>query len=103
MSLIYVALLLFCIGLYGTLTRRDIIAVLASVEVMLGGATVLLVGLSATSELVGVTTPVGETSAVGLVIIVLAAAEASVGLALMLAVARRLKTTRLDELSEVKG
>lgn len=103
MSLIYVALLLFCIGLYGTLTRRDIIAVLASVEVMLGGATVLLVGLSATSELVGVTTPAGETSAVGLVIIVLAAAEASVGLALMLAVARRLKTTRLDELSEVKG
>ncbi len=103
MSLVYVALALFCIGLYGTLTRRDIIAVLASVEVMLGGATVLLVGLSATSNLAGVSTPPGETSGVGLVILVLAAAEASVGLALMLAVARRLNTTRIDELDEVSG
>ncbi|MDO8916338.1 MAG: NADH-quinone oxidoreductase subunit K, partial [Coriobacteriia bacterium] len=32
-----VACLLFCLGLYGVITRREIVAVLASVEVMLGG------------------------------------------------------------------
>lgn len=103
MSFIYVALALFSIGLYGVLSRRDIIAVLASIEVMLGGATILLVGLSATSELAGISAPTGETSSVALAVLVLAAVEASVGMALMLAVVRRMNTSRLDELNEVRG
>ena len=37
-------------GCYGVLVRRDIVAVLASVEVMLGGALVLLVGLGASRQ-----------------------------------------------------
>ncbi len=103
MTFIGLALGVFCIGLYGVLVRRDTVAVLASVEVMLGAATVMLVGLSATSTLPAGGADPSVTGAVGLVIIVLAAAEASIGLALLLAVSRRMKTARLDEMQEVNG
>jgi NADH-quinone oxidoreductase subunit K len=99
-SLILVACALFGIGLLGVLVRRDIIALLASVEVMLGGALVLLVGLGASVKQAG--TPV-SVEGVALVVIVVAAAEAAIGLALLVAVARRRGTTRIDDLNEVKG
>jgi NADH-quinone oxidoreductase subunit K len=99
-SLILVACALFGIGLLGVLVRRDVIALLASVEVMLGGAMVLLVGLGANVKQAG--TPV-SVEGVALVVIVVAAAEAAVGLALLVAVARRRGTTRIDDLDEVKG
>jgi NADH-quinone oxidoreductase subunit K len=100
MSMILVACLLFGIGLLGVLVRRDIIALLASVEVMLGGALVLLVGLGASVKQGG--TPI-SIEGVALIVIVIAAAEAAVGLGLLIAVARRRGTTRIDELNEVKG
>ncbi len=101
MSLIAVACALFGIGLFGVLVRRDIVALLASVEVMLGGALVLLVGLGAS---VGTSRrrPI-SVEGIALVVIVVAAAEAAVGLALLVAVARRRGTTRIDDLTEVKG
>lgn len=100
MNLILVACSLFGIGLLGVLTRRDIIALLASVEVMLGGALVLLVGLGASVE--HSAAPV-SVEGVALIAIVVAAAEAAVGLALLVAIARRRGTTRVDDLNEVKG
>lgn len=98
MSILIVALGLFCIGLYGVLTRRDLVGVLASIEVMIGGALVLLVGLGATRG-----EGVATIEAVALLVLVLAAAEAAIGLALVVAVARRARTTRVDELTEVRG
>lgn len=92
-----VAAALFAIGLYGVLTRRDIVAVLASVEVMLGGALVLLVGLGAGGS------DAVRVEGIALVVLVVAAAEAAVGLALLVAVARRSRRTRIDELTEVRG
>ncbi len=104
MNLLVVAMLLFSVGLYGVLTRRDLVAVLASIEVMLGSATLLLVGLGATGEMIAGTQVGGGTvEATGVMIIVLAAAEAAIGLALVVAVARRFRTTRIDELTGVKG
>lgn len=103
MSLLAVACALFGIGLYGVLVRRDIIAVLASVEVMIGGALVLLVGLGASVAHKAAGAGTLSVQGIGLVVVVIAAAEAAVGLALLLAVARRAKTTRLDDLTEVKG
>jgi len=100
MSMILVACSLFGIGLLGVLVRRDIIALLASVEVMLGGALVLLVGLGASVKHVGA--PV-SVEGIALIVIVVAAAEAAVGLALLVAVARRRGATRVEDLSEVKG
>ena len=103
MSFIYLAVGLFCLGLYGVLTRRDIVGVLASVEVMLGSATLLLVGLSATSGAAGTSTGAGALGAAGFVVIVLAAAEASVGLALLVLVARKMGTASVEDLQEVRG
>lgn len=104
MSFVVLSSLLFALGLYGVLSRRDVIAVLASVEVMLGAATLLLVGLASTMTAgSGERLAEGALGALGLLIIVVAAAEASVGLALLVAVARRNSTTRVDELVEVKG
>jgi len=101
MSVVIITVGLFCIGLYGVLTRRDLVAILASVEIMLGSATLLLVGLAAAGAPLGAHE--GAVEATGVMVIVLAAAEAAVGLALVISVARRFKTTRVDELTEVKG
>lgn len=104
MSFLVVAMGLFSLGLYGILTRRDVIAVLACVEIMLGSATVLLVGLTGfPSALSGQPTDAGVAEAAGLLIIVVAAAGAAVGLALAVALARSSHRTRIDELTEVKG
>jgi NADH:ubiquinone oxidoreductase subunit K len=98
MSLVAVACALFSIGLYGVLSRRDIVAILASVEVMLGGALVLLVGLGA-----GLRGGPLALEGVALLVIVVVAAEAAVGLTLLVALARGSRRTRIDEVTEVRG
>lgn len=97
MSLVVGSMAMFCLGLYGTLTRRDIIGILASIEVMMGGGLVLLVGLAATSL------DPSRLEATALLLLVVAAAEAAVGLALLVAVARHRRETRIDHLKDVRG
>ena len=87
----------FCIGLLGVLTRRDVIAVLAAIEVMLGGAMLLLVSL---------THALGRAShvaAIGTLLLVVLASEAAVALALLVAVARARSASRVEDLREVRG
>ncbi|MDZ4063113.1 MAG: NADH-quinone oxidoreductase subunit NuoK [Coriobacteriia bacterium] len=103
MILIFMSCAIFALGLYGVLTRRDLIGVLACVELMLGSATVLLVGLATTVAAPSGGPVPGVVEGVGLFVIALAAAEAAVGLALVVCVSRRVGTTRSDELTEVKG
>ena len=92
--IVWVASALFAIGLYGVLSRRDLVAILAAAEVMLTGVTVFLVAATAGS---------GEGQVTALAIIVIAASEAVVGIALVLASVRRTGRERVDELTEVKG
>ena len=103
MTPMVVASLLFCMGLYGVLTRREIVAVLASVEVMLGGATLLLVVLASTvlGPSAGVPAAVGA-QAIAVLLLAVVAAEAAVGLALLVALVRGGRTS-VDELTEVRG
>lgn len=91
-------LVLFALGLYGVLSRRDLVAVLASVEVMIGAALVVLMAVGAAAG-----GPSSSLEAAGVLLLVLAASEAAVGLALLVAVARRVRSTRVDDLTEVKG
>ncbi len=104
MSLVVVSAGLFALGLYGVLTRRDLVGVLASIEVMIGGALVLLVGLAA-SRLSGASSAASAATVEGatLLVLVLAACEAAVGLALLVAVARAKHSTRVEDLTEVRG
>lgn len=98
-----IAVMLFCIGLYGVLTRKDMIAVLACVEIMLGAAIVMLVGLSGSFLAAQETGWIyGSVEAASVLLMVITAAAAAVGLALLVALARKIGRTRVDELTEVR-
>jgi NADH:ubiquinone oxidoreductase subunit K len=94
-----VAALLFSIGLAGALTRRNAIIVLVGIELMLNAANLNFVAFWRFS-------PHPET--LGGVMFVLfsiaiAAAEAAVGLALIIAIYRHYQTTNLDQVNRMKG
>lgn len=97
-ALVVVTALLLSVGLYVVLTRRDVIAVLAGVEVMLGAANVQLV--AAASAWAG---DPALAESLGLIVLVVAAAEAAVGLALVVSAVRRSGRGRMEELTEVRG
>jgi NADH:ubiquinone oxidoreductase subunit K len=93
---------LVAIGVYGVLVRRDLIGVLAAMEVMMAGALLVLVTFgSIVPRSAGVAGP--QIEAIGLLVLVVAAAEAAVGLALVVLLAQRKQTTSVDDLTEVKG
>lgn len=96
MTTLVLSCVLVAAGLYGVLTRRDLVAVLASVEVMLGGASLLLVGYSAA------TNAAAQGQAYALIVLAVGAAEAAVGIALLVALVRRGRT-RIGEITEVRG
>lgn len=92
-----VAALLFSIGIYGVLARRNAILVLMSVELMLNAVNLNLVAFDIylRDELLS-----GQVFA--LFIITIAAAEVGLGLAIILLVFRHRATTQLDELDTLR-
>lgn len=92
------ACIVFSLGLYAVLSRRDVIGILVGVEIMLGGGSVLLSALGAASG-----APSGSIQGIGLMVLLIAAAEAAVGLSLLLMLYRTSGRSRIDELSEVSG
>jgi NADH:ubiquinone oxidoreductase subunit K len=92
-----VSTILFCIGLYGVLTRRNAVAILMGIELMLNASNINLVAFNRylAPGAVG-----GQTFA--LVIITLAACEAAVGLALVMAAYRSFETIHVDEINVMK-
>ncbi len=100
MSVLVLAAALVSIGVYGILVRRDLLGVLASVEVMMAGGLVMLVGLGTRTGWMGAGASTIE--AIGVLVLVVIAAEAGVGFALLVNVAKRRGTTQTDELVEVR-
>lgn len=88
---------LFALGVFGFLTRRNAIVVLMSVELMLNAANLTFLAAARGSSLSN------EASSYAIFIILIAAAEAAVGLALVLALFRIKKSTELDVASDMKG
>jgi NADH-quinone oxidoreductase subunit K len=88
--------LLFACGAVGVLTTRNVIVLLMGVEVMLNGANVALVAAARNW---------GQADGLVYVFIVMtvAAAEAAVGLALVIAVYRKSKSLNVDDLNLLKG
>lgn len=91
------ALILFCIGLYGALTKRNTVIVLISIELMLNAVNINLVAFSKYGGNPGIT---GQVFA--LFSIAVAAAEAAVGLAILIALYRNRKTVNIDEMNTLK-
>ncbi|RJQ80067.1 MAG: NADH-quinone oxidoreductase subunit NuoK [Desulfobacteraceae bacterium] len=88
--------ILFSIGVVGVLSRRNIIIVLMSLELVFNSANVSLAAFSYYLH-----------SLNGMVFVIfsitIAAAEVAVGLAILVAVFRRRKTVYVDELNEMRG
>jgi NADH-quinone oxidoreductase subunit K len=89
---------LFCIGVFGALARRNAVAVLMGVELMLNAVNI---NLLAFWRYTGVTQMTGQLFAV--FVITVAAAEAAVGLALIIAIYRQRSTVNVEELDMMKG
>jgi NADH:ubiquinone oxidoreductase subunit K len=92
-----VSTLLFCLGLYGVLTRRNAVAILMGIELMLNAGNINLVAFN---RYVAPAAVSGHVFA--LVVITLAACEAAVGLALVMAAYRGLETIHVDEINVMK-
>lgn len=92
-----VSTLLFCLGLYGVLTRRNAVAILMGIELMLNAANINFVAFN---RYVAPGAVSGHVFA--LIIITLAACEAAIGLALVMAAYRSLETIHVDEINVMK-
>jgi NADH-quinone oxidoreductase subunit K len=89
---------LFSIGLYGALARRNAVAVLMGVELLLNAVNINLIAFNRYIVPQQVT---GQVFAI--FVLAIAAAEAAVGLALIIAIYRTRDTVNLDELDLLKG
>ena len=88
---------LFCIGLYGALARKNAVGILMGIELMLNAVNINLVAFWHYG------TPASLTGQIfALFAITVAAAEAAVGLALVIAVFRTRKTVNADEVDLLK-
>ena len=90
------AAILFCIGVYGVLARRNGVLVLMSVELMLNAVNINLIAFSAYLR-------IGAGNVFALFVITIAAAEVGVGLAIVLLIYRNLHSPDLDNLEQLKG
>ncbi|MBI4004132.1 MAG: NADH-quinone oxidoreductase subunit NuoK [Candidatus Omnitrophica bacterium] len=86
---------LFCIGLVGIMTRRNVLMILLCIEIMFNAANLAFVAYArAWGDLGG--------QIVVFFIIIVAAAEVTVGLAIAVLLARQLKTLNADEVNLLK-
>jgi len=96
-KLLVISAALFCCGLYTILTRRNAVAILMGVELILNSANINFVAFSHyVSRVIG-----GQIFAI--FVIVLAAAEAAVALAIFLRLYATTGTVEVDTADELKG
>mgnify|MGYP001823581756 CR=1 FL=1 len=95
-NFLLLAAILFCIGVYGVIARRNAVMVLMSIELVLNSVNLNLIAFALMNDNVD-----GQVFA--LFVIAIAAAEVGVGLAMVLLIYRNRKSIALDELSELKG
>jgi len=93
----YLSAFLFAVGLAIVITRKNAIFVLMGIELMLNAANINFVAVSQSEG------SLLEGQFFALFVIVVAAAEAAVGLAIVLKVYSYFKTVDLDKVNELKG
>ncbi len=99
---------LFCIGLYGAIARHNAIAVLMGIEIMLNAVNITLVGFSFFNQVRVPNVPFGDYAShltgqiFAIFIITVAAAEAAVALAMIIAIYRKRDTVDVGEIDMMK-
>jgi NADH:ubiquinone oxidoreductase subunit K len=88
---------LFCIGLFGALSKRNALSVLMGIELMLNAVNINLVAFN---HFLKPDVLTGHTFVV--FVIVVAAAEVTVGLALILSLYRNYKAITVDDINQLK-
>ncbi len=89
--------ILFSIGVYGVLTRRNAVLILMSVELMLNAASINMVAFAAYAS------PAAFTGIIfAIFIITIAAAEVGLALAIILRIFRNFGTANVDEVNSLK-
>lgn len=95
----YLALsaILFAIGSFGFLARRNAISMLMSIELMLNAVNLAAIAFGAFIPALA-----GQGAAIALLVIAVAAAEATVGLAIVIAIYRNRRTPLVDEYASMR-
>ncbi len=97
-SYLTLAAVLFCVGLYGVLTKRNAIVVLLCIELMLNAVNLNLIAFSKYGVAPSLTGQIFS-----LFTITVAAAEAAVGMAILIVWYRNRATVNVDEFDELRG
>jgi NADH-quinone oxidoreductase subunit K len=101
--MLVLAAILFAIGAAGFFLRRNVIVVLMCIELMLNAANLSLLAASRMHTLeAGNTAPSLEGPLFAIFVIVIAAVEAAVGLALVIALYRNRQSVNLEDVAELK-
>lgn len=95
---LFIALFLFCMGIFGLLQRRSLIGMLISVELMLNAASL---NFMAFNRFLAPDPAVGQI--VVLFIMGIAAAEAAIALSIILAVFRKIRSINIEQARDLKG
>ena len=93
-----VGAMLFCIGLFGMMTRRSAIGMLLSIELMLNAANINLVAFGSYLKI-----PTISGQVFAIFVITLAAAEAAIGLAIVINIYRLEQHIDADKMTVMKG
>lgn len=98
---LFLAAILFCIGVYGVLVRKNGVLVLMSIELILNAVNINLVAFGAMWHATDPSNMTGQVFA--LFVIAVAAAEVGVGLAIVLMIYRNRKSIDIDQVDLMKG
>ena len=98
-SYLFISIVLFCLGLYGVMTRRNGVAILMGVELILNAANINFVAFNR----FGGMTQALPGHVFALFVIVMAAAEAAVALAIIINLYKTFATVNVDEAHELQG
>ncbi len=93
-----VGAIMFAIGAWGAMIRRNAVVVFMCVELMINAVNLTLVAFSDYLPQAG-----GAGAGYAVIVIAIAAAEVAVGLAIVLAVFRSRRTVNVDEINTMKG
>lgn len=95
--ILFLGAFLFCAGLYVVVTRKNAIMVLIGIELMLNAANINLVAFSSFD-------PIALQGQIfSIFVITIAAAEAAVGLSIVVKVYQHFQTADLDKINDLKG
>ncbi|WP_222435725.1 NADH-quinone oxidoreductase subunit NuoK [Fluviispira vulneris] len=93
---IYFSLLLFIVGIFGVMFRKNIIFMMLSVEVMLNAANLAFISASALTNTI-------DGQVVMFFVMAVAACEAGIGLALIISLYRAKSSIEIDDLRMLRG